>query len=401
VDFFDITCPGLMVEIRPTGRKTFYFRYLDSRRRQRQHRIGNLHDLSLELARRQVQKLRLRVALGEDLIQTKRELAKVPTVSAFIHEQYLPFVQGYKRSWECDKGLLRKHIEPIWGRRFMDQVTKADVMTLMASHRKTHAAGSCNRLLILLRYFFSLAKKWETPGIQSNPASAVPLMPEDNHRERYLTAEEAQRLYQAVCKSDNPMLKFIVPALVLTGARKREVLDARWEDFDFERRIWRIPVTKLGRPRHVPMSDGVIRLLHSVPRHECPWVFPNPNTLRPFVSFHCGWDTARKRAGLADVRVHDLRHSFASLLINSGRTLFEVQRILGHTQVKTTQRYAHLSHDVSTQRFLLSSTVPASPATVLDRCATPRRPAIGPGGPSYKTTGVGPVIGVGHRRAPP
>jgi site-specific recombinase XerD len=74
-------------------------------------------------------------------------------------------------------------------------------------------------------------------------------------------------------------------------------------------------------------------------------VFPNPNTLRPFVSFHCGWDTARKRAGLADVRVHDLRHSFASLLINSGRTLFEVQRILGHTQVKTTQRYAHLSHD--------------------------------------------------------
>ena len=344
-DFFDLGCPGLMVEVRPTGRKTFYFRYVNGRRQQRQHRIGDGRDLTLDLARKQVQKLRTRVALGEDLVETKRELAKVPTVSAFIHEQYLPFVQGYKRSWKCDKGLLRKHIEPIWGRRFMDQVTKADVMTLMASHRKTHAAGSCNRLLILLRYFFSLAKKWETPGIQSNPASAVPLMPEDNRRERYLSAEEAQRLNEAVCKSDNQMLKFIIPALVLTGARKREVLDARWEDFDFERRLWRIPVTKLGRPRHVPMSDGLIRLLDSVPRHACPWVFPNPKTLRPFAAIHYGWDTARNRAGLADVRIHDLRHSFASLLINSGRALFEVQRILGHTQVKTTQRYAHLSQD--------------------------------------------------------
>ncbi len=370
-DFFDLGCPGLMVEVRPTGRKTFYFRYVNGRRQQRQHRIGDGRDLTLDLARKQVQKLRTRVALGEDLVETKRELAKVPTVSAFIHEQYLPFVQGYKRSWECDKGLLRKHIEPIWGRRFMDQVNKADVMTLMAAHRKTHAAGSCNRLLILLRYFFSLAKKWETPGIQSNPASAVPLMPEDNRRERYLSAEEAQRLYEAVCKSDNPMLKFIVPALVLTGARKREVLDARWEDFDFERRIWRIPVTKLGRPRHVPMSDGLIRLLDSVPRYPCPWVFPNPKTLRPFVAIHYGWDTARKRAGLADVRIHDLRHSFASLLINSGRTLFEVQRILGHTQTKTTMRYAHLSQDT-----LLAAANAATRALDGYMLPTAQRPAL-------------------------
>lgn len=104
-------------------------------------------------------------------------------------------------------------------------------------------------------------------------------------------------------------------------------------------------MTKLGRPRHVPMSDGVLRLLDSVPRMESPWVFVNPKTLRPFVSIFCAWDTARNKAGLADVRIHDLRHSFASLLINSGRTLYEVQHILGHTQVKTTQRYAHLSQD--------------------------------------------------------
>ena len=83
-----------------------------------------------------------------------------------------------------------------------------------------------------------------------------------------------------------------------------------------------------------------------MPRVEgCPWAFANPDTGKPFISIYCSWHSARTQAGLADVRMHDLRHSFASLLINSGRTLYEVQHILGHTQVKTTQRYAHLSQD--------------------------------------------------------
>ena len=141
------------------------------------------------------------------------------------------------------------------------------------------------------------------------------------------------------------MLQYIIPMLILTGARKREVLDARWEDFDYERKLWRIHTTKLGKPRFLPMSDGVIQLLDSVPRHDCVWSFPNPKTLKPYVSIFYAWNTARKRAGLEDVRIHDLRHSFASFLVNAGRSLYEVQRLLGHTQIKTTQRYAHLSHD--------------------------------------------------------
>jgi integrase len=133
--------------------------------------------------------------------------------------------------------------------------------------------------------------------------------------------------------------------LILTGARKREVLDARWEDFDFERRSWRIHTTKLGKPRFVPMSDGVIALLELVPRYECDWVFPNKKTLKPYASIFYSWNAARTKANLSDVRIHDLRHSYASFLVNAGRSLYEVQRLLGHTQSKTTQRYAHLSHD--------------------------------------------------------
>ena len=142
------------------------------------------------------------------------------------------------------------------------------------------------------------------------------------------------------------MLKYIVPMLILTGARKREVLDAKWQDFDFSRRIWRIPMSKSGKARHVPLSDGAMTVLSTMPRKfECEWPFANPETGKPFCNIFSAWNTARKNARLSDVRMHDLRHSFASLLVNSGRTLYEVQHILGHTQVKTTQRYAHLSQD--------------------------------------------------------
>jgi integrase len=198
----------------------------------------------------------------------------------------------------------------------------------------------------MMRYIFNLAVRWDVPGIKANPTKGVPLIEENNKRERYLSVEEAQKLYGAVCSSENTMLKFIVPMLILTGARKREVLDARWEDFDLARRVWRIPITKSGKARRVPLSDGALTLLATMPRKsDCPWAFANPATDKPYVSFFCAWDTARKKVGLQDVCVHSLRHSHASFLINAGRTLYEVQNILGHTQVKTTQRYAHLSHD--------------------------------------------------------
>jgi integrase len=142
------------------------------------------------------------------------------------------------------------------------------------------------------------------------------------------------------------MLRHIVPMLILTGARKREVLDAKWEDFDVNRRIWRIPMSKSGKARHVPLSDGALHILSTTPRDvTSAWAFANPDTGKPYVSIFYAWNTARQSVGLADVRVHDLRHSHASFLVNAGRTLYEVQHILGHTQVKTTQRYAHLSHD--------------------------------------------------------
>jgi integrase len=285
--------------------------------------------------------------MGEDPLEQKQISRTVPTFAAFIEEQYMPYIKSYKRSWTTDVSLLKNHLLPRFGKRYLDEITRQDIVKMHADRKASGAAaGSANRLLIMMRYIYNLTLRWEVPGIKSNPCKGVPLMEENNKMERYLSVEEAQRLYESVCQSENTMLKYIVPMLILTGARKREVLDAKWTDFDLSRRAWRIPITKSGRARHVPLSDGALTLLATMPQKSgCEWAFANPETGKPYVSIFYAWNTARKSVGLSDVRMHDLRHSFASLLINSGRPLYEVQHILGHTQVKTTQRYAHLSQD--------------------------------------------------------
>ena len=250
-DFFDSTTKGLMVQVRASGRKTFYFR-----------------------------------ERGEDGKTSQVKIADV------------------------------------------DHIRLNEVRTLI----KQRKAAQTQAALAAFANPYG-----ETPAAQ-------PQLEEGNKKERFLTSEEVDRLVYCVKMSRNPMLRYIVPGLILTGARKQELLKSRWSDFDFDTKIWRIPMSKSGRARHVPISDALALLLESIPK-TCEWVFANPKTLKPFTSFFYSWDTARRQAGLDDVRVHDLRHSFASFLVNNGRSLYEVQRILGHTQIKTTQRYAHLDQN--------------------------------------------------------
>lgn len=346
IDLFDTKTKGLLLEIRSSGGQTFYLRYQDSRGKTRQLRLADSADVSLSQARALADKARNKIAMSQDPSEAKAELKLIPTFADFIEERYMPFVKGYKKSWQADDSYLRNHLLPAFGKQHLDEINKHDVIKFHHGMRsKEYALGTCNRCLILLRYALNLAVRWEIPGIKINPTKDVALFEDHNGKERYLTEGEAQKLYESVRQSENTMLQYIIPMLILTGARKREVLDAQWTDFDLDRKQWRIPTTKAGKPRHVPMSDGVLQLLASIPHDDCPWVFANPKSRKPYVSIFISWNTARKRAGLADVRIHDLRHSFASFLVNAGRTLYEVQKILGHTQIKTTQRYAHLSQD--------------------------------------------------------
>lgn len=341
----DLQVRGLQLDKISSSRAIWRFRYLSLNKRHRRCiTIGEFSALTVSDARQIANKYKYQIANGDDPA-TRHELVKqVPKLSEFTFSNYLPYIQTYKRSWKCDRGLLQNHVLPAFGHYFMDEITKTDLIRFIASHSRTHKPGSVNRIIILIRYMFNLAIKWAIPCIEQNPSNGIPLFEENNKRERYLTSHEAKQLFLALESSHNSMLKFIVPMLILTGARKMEVLTAKWMDFNLDQRVWRIPLSKSGKHRFVPISDGALALLTQIPR-RCEYVFANPKTLKPYRSIFSSWHSARTSVDLGDVRMHDLRHSFASFLINNGRSLYEVQKILGHTQISTTQRYAHLSQD--------------------------------------------------------
>ncbi|MCL5796335.1 MAG: site-specific integrase [Gammaproteobacteria bacterium] len=346
--YFDTNCKGLVLEVTSSGKKSYYFRYVDARGKTRQPKICDTNDITLTQAQEIVSGYRNQIALGEDPFAKKDELKKVITIADFAMNHYLPFVKIDKRSWGTDESLIRNHVIPNFGKLYLDEFTPQHLFRFMEKQTKTYANGSVNRIVIIMRYMFNLALRWNFAGVKSNPTADVPMLEEHNAKERFLSEEETQRLIFWVNKSPNKMLKYIVPALLYTGSRKREILDLKWSDINFEKQLWRLAESenKTKKVRWVPLSEGMSQLLQSVPRIDgCDWVFANPKTKLPFVSVYESWNTSRTKAGLADVRMHDLRHSFASFLVNAGCSIYEVKELLGHSQIKTTQRYAHLSQD--------------------------------------------------------
>jgi integrase len=344
IEYFDPSCKGLSIEVRASGGRTYYLRYRDCRGKIRQIKLGDARDLSLADAKQLATKRRREIALGIDPLLKRSEQRQTPTFQEFVEKQYLPHANIFKRAVSTERSILSHHLLPKLGALRLNEISQQLVRSIHEDRITQGAApASANRMLILLRRIFSLAIKWETAGARINPCTGISPFTENNLIERFLTVEETKRLFDSLSKSGNPVLPHIIAMLIYTGARRREVLTARWSDINVDLRLWRIPETKAGKPRHVPLADGAVSLLSKLPKTS-DWVFANPLTGKPFKNVYVSWDRSRRRAGLDDVRIHDLRHSFASFLVNNGRSLYEVQKILGHSQARTTQRYAHLAH---------------------------------------------------------
>ncbi len=210
---------------------------------------------------------------------------------------------------------------------------------------KGYAPGTANGVLVLLRYMFNLARKWNVPGAGVNPTAGLTPAPEV-HRQRFLTRDEAERLIAAIGEDNNRAAADAIMLLLLTGARRSEITQAEWDYVDWQKRTLLVPVSKSGRPRRIALSSEAVALLRSLrPAANTGYIFPSPVTGHGFPSLFYPWDRIRRRARLLDVRLHDLRHSFASFLVNEGVSLYVVQALLGHTQARTTQRYAHLAQE--------------------------------------------------------
>jgi integrase len=346
IDFFDAAIPGFVLEVRCSGGKTFYQRYRDAGGRERQFKIGSADVLTVSQARRKARAVLAEAILGSDPQKEREELRSIPTLAEFVRDSYMPYAKNVKRSWQTDETILRIHILQKFGAYRLDQISDQAVAALLSRMRdEGYASGTTNRVLVLVRFIFNLAKKWGVPGTDKNPTAGLKTAP-DVCRERFLSANEAQRLLSALDADENKVAADAIKLLLFTGARRNEVTYARWEFVNWEKRTLLVPRAKSGRPRSIHLNSAALELLRSIERTEDnPYIFPSPVTGRPSPSLHFPWFRIRERAGLLDVRLHDLRHSFASILVNQGISLYVVQGLLGHTQARTTQRYAHLAND--------------------------------------------------------
>ncbi|QGP77778.1 tyrosine-type recombinase/integrase [Sphingobium sp. CAP-1] len=344
-DYYDTVITGFVLEARSSGGKTFRLRY-NRGKEKKEITIAGYGDLTMDKVRKEAQRLRSEVVLGRDPAAEKAEKRAVVRYSE-LADQHLDYAKSYQKRPENTRRILELHLIPRWGKLRLDEITQPAVAKWLAEKAgEGLAPATVEKLRVTLNRSFELAIRWDMPGVTKNPVKGIPRKPIENKRERYVSAAEAKRLLAACEASLNPQLKHIVGLLLLTGARVSELLHAEWRHIDLEKRQWLIPTSKTGRARHVPLSQPAIAILKAVPRFNgCPYVVPNPETRKPFVTIKHAWQTAREEAVLPDLRIHDLRHSAASFMINAGIDLFAVGRVLGHADHKSTMRYSHLAND--------------------------------------------------------
>lgn len=265
------------------------------------------------------------------------------TLSQFCKEIYMPYAQARKRSWRLDWRFIKRHIAPALGGRKLALLRQEDVEKWLESMRADgYAPASCNRLLAVLKSILALAEeRGFTPASAARKTRPFRNLPQ---RERYLSRAEGAALLRRLA-ADPQVKARVLHLLLLTGARKNEILKARWEYLDRERRTLLVPLAKSGKSRRIYLSDAALAIIDSLDRGTSPWLFPGRSRDKPLTDIYDCWDRIRRELGLRDVRIHDLRHTFASALINNGHTLYEVQQLLGHAAPQTTMRYAHLAQD--------------------------------------------------------
>lgn len=344
IEYCDQSVPGLYVEVRRTNQKqgSFYLRYKNHQGKTQHHRIGRTTDLALSEARKEAKRLKREFA--EDQIEKSPVIESLP-FEIFMQEKYLPYAVIHKRSHRFDESMCRLRIIPKFGHLKLDEITRQGIQNFHNDlYEEGLAPATCDHHIKLIRYALNLALDWGL--LQKNPAERIQLFRADNRKERLLTDRELNSLLHVLRSDENRMVCMAAMFLLSTGARLNEALKAKWSDIDKNNQLWRIPATnsKSKRIRSVPLNQSALEILDDLRTEgRSEYLFVSSTTGERMKYIHKVWHRLRDKAGLPDLRIHDLRHQYASFLVNSGRTLYEVQQILGHSNPVVTQRYAHLS----------------------------------------------------------
>jgi integrase len=349
----DSEVPGFGIRVTTNGARSYVLRYVvRGSGRERTYTIGDASVWCSTTARERAKELRREIEDGGDPLGAIEEEREAPTVADLVERfrtEHLPRKRASTRG-DYDS-ILRLHVEPHFGQH--TKVADVRFEDVDALHRKVSKSGAtyvANRTVAVLSRMFSLAVRWRMRP--DNPAKGIERNIE-YRRQRYLNGDELVRLSKALAKHPHPEAADAIRLLLLTGARRGEVFGMRWQDVDLDAGIWSKPAasTKQKRAHEVPLSAPVLQLLTDIQKRQRragqrpKFVFPGDGASGHVVELKKSWATLTKAAGIADLRIHDLRHSYASQLVSGGVSLAMVGALLGHTNPATTARYAHLMRD--------------------------------------------------------
>ena len=356
--FWDRQLKGFGVRVYPTGAKLYLAQARGPDGPGRPHKskritVGRHPVLGAEEARRRAALIIARIKAGEEPVPLPLPAKHHggPTV-ADLAERYLEqhvAVRCKPKTQHTTRGAVNRHILPALGRLPLAAVERRHVMALYDCLYETPSMA--NKVVGILRHMYVLAGDWEMlPDDCGNPCLAIPTNPE-RKRERFLTDAEFTRLGRVLDEVSGNGSRISAGAvatirlLMLTGCRKNEIMSLAWENVDLDKAEIRIVDGKTGS-RTVHLSPSAVDLLAALPRvPDNPWVVPGAKPGTHLVDIEWAWRRIRTQAGLHDVRIHDIRHSFASRALALGEGLPIIGRLLGHRQIETTARYAHLDRE--------------------------------------------------------
>ena len=310
--------------------------------------LGKYPEMSLDQAINIVLAFQNKLKMGINPIDEIKKIENIPTLAHFFYKVYLPLAKLNKKSWKDDVSRFKNHIEPTLGNIQLNQITSAMLSDLMLEIKtEDRANATVNRSRALLSSMFNVA--FEREIIEQSPMTRVKKLVEQNQIERYLSDDELKRLMNVLANHhahniDNQIIVGIVEMLLLTGARKGEVLNLKWSDLDENNHLWKLNENKSGKPRIIQLNSQAQQIIRRMSRKYL-YVFANPKTGLPFNDIRKTFQKILEAAQIENFRIHDLRHNFASMAVNNGCDIYVVQHLLGHASPTTTQRYAHLRQD--------------------------------------------------------
>ncbi len=338
-DYRDPELKGFTLRVFASGRKVFMLMYrFDGQRKA--IKIGDYGTETPATAEKKARALLYQIDSGIDPQAEKAEAAAMPTFGQWV-ATYLEDVRSRKKRPDCDENFLGRAVKR-YGKKKLDKVTRADVENQMKQLLKVgRTAVTANRYHASVRACLNEAVR--AGHIQFNVSANIRHYAEPTPRDRTLTDDEMAKVLSAIGNVDDVFVETAMHMLIETGARKTEVLSARWQDIKFDDGLWRLPVTKAGRPQIVPLSSNILARLRLLP-HAGQWLFPGKGDDHR-EDIKRGWRQVRKDADIPDVRLHDVRRTFG-LHIARSAGLHVASKLLRHSSIKVTEsHYAPLGVD--------------------------------------------------------